>query len=449
MRYDNPDRSVHGRIWRTEAIVGVQDRAAVVGARLTTITRDWDVPIMRSVPRVILDLAESPGLTDYGVSLLAKPWSIETDRDVEDFVALLENRGRTRPVFAVSADHTGQTMVDVTQLAARTAGLAHVASISFNAAWILSDVLGNRLSVFGQAVRTYRRGFDRADALFEEHPVATRDWLERRFPDSRVFVGLLANQAIDATVASADLEARLPSFGKVREWAAARRLHAARQERAPEAELLTLYEESNQRLDEDRQAAEALVEEQQLKQKQLEEELEDERRQVRGLRARIEWLETALQAKGVTEVIQYPEDWDQLDEWASRYLSDRLRLLQRAARAAKKAEYSDLALACQALQLLAGPYRDMKLGVGSKPAFDQACADLGLELSRTGEASIARYSGEYVVTYGGQRRELDLHLKKGAAREARNCLRIYFFWDDDAGQVVIGHLPGHLTTAVS
>lgn len=449
MRYDNPDRDVHGRIWRTEAIVGVQDRAAVVGARLTTITRDWDVPVVRSVPRVILDLAESPGLADYGVPLLAKPWSINTDCDTEDFVALLENQGRTRPVFAVSADPTGQTLVDVTQLAARTAGLAHVASISFKAAWSLSDILGNRLSVFGQAVRTYRPGFDRTDALFEEHPLATRDWMERRFPDPRAFVGLLANLAIDATVASADLEARLPSFGRVREWVAARRLHAARQERAPEAELLSLYEDSNRRLDEDRQAAEALVEEQHLRQRQLEAELEDQRRQVRSLLARVEYLETALQAKGVAEVIQYPEDWDQLDEWTSRHLSDRLRLLQRAARAAKKAEYSDLALACRALQLLAGPYRDMKLGVSSKPAFHQACAELGLEVSPTGEASISRYSDEYVVTYGGQRRELDLHLKKGAAREARNCLRIYFFWDDDAGQVVVGHLPGHLTTAIS
>ena len=169
MRYDNPDREVHGRIWRTEAIVGVQERAAVVGARLTTITRDWEIPIFRSVPRVILDLAESPGLADYGVPLLAEPWSINSDRDVEEFVALLENRGRTRSVFAVSADAAGETRVDVAQLAARTAGLAHVASISFKAAWTLSEVLGSGLSVFGQAVRTYRPGFDRTDALFEEH----------------------------------------------------------------------------------------------------------------------------------------------------------------------------------------------------------------------------------------------------------------------------------------
>jgi hypothetical protein len=28
----------------------------------------------------------------------------------------------------------------------------------------------------------------------------------------------------------------------------------------------------------------------------------------------------------------------------------------------------------------------------------------------------------------------------------RNCLRIYFLFDDETEQVVVGHLPDHLTT---
>jgi hypothetical protein len=40
---------------------------------------------------------------------------------------------------------------------------------------------------------------------------------------------------------------------------------------------------------------------------------------------------------------------------------------------------------------------------------------------------------------------LDVHLKKGTSRESRHCLRIYFFWDEDSDQVVVGHLPDHLT----
>jgi hypothetical protein len=42
-----------------------------------------------------------------------------------------------------------------------------------------------------------------------------------------------------------------------------------------------------------------------------------------------------------------------------------------------------------------------------------------------------------------------MHVKKGNSREARNCLRIYFFWDEEREQVVVGHLPAHLTTSQS
>ena len=62
---------------------------------------------------------------------------------------------------------------------------------------------------------------------------------------------------------------------------------------------------------------------------------------------------------------------------------------------------------------------------------------------------MVQFQNEYYVNFGGQRRALQLHLKKGVSREPRNCLRIYFFWDDDADQVVVGHLPGHLTTATT
>lgn len=449
MRYDNPEGGPHGRIWRTEAIVGVQEQAALLGVRLTTITREWDVPIFRSVPKIISDLAESPGLMDYGVPLRGEPWRIESDRDVEEFVQLLENPGRTRPVYAVSADAGGYTLLDVAQLASRTAGLAHVAVISEDASRSLSHLLGNRLSVFRQAVRTYRRGFDRTDALFEEHPIATGDWLSRRFPDPRYFVTLLANQAIDATVINVDLETRLPSFGKVRDWVLARRLDAARREKAPEALQLQLYEESNRSLEEALRARDEDIEALRMAQLELEEARDGALRIGRSLRARIAFLEHALSARNVAEPVEYPESYDDLDDWASRHLGDRLVLLSRAARAAKKAEFEDLRLVCDALQLLAGPYRDMKLGNAGKPAFDQACGALGLELSLSGEASILLYPNEYFVSFGGQRRALELHLKKGTSREARNCLRIYFFWDDDADQVVVGHLPGHLTTAAS
>lgn len=450
LRYDNPGDGPHGRIWRTEAIIGRNDRTALVGVRLTTITRDWDVPIVRSVPRIVPDLATHPGLRDYGVQLGITPWHVQSDRDADELVALLEEPRRTRPVIVVSENADGMRLIDADQLASRTAGLAHVVTISEEASWALSHQVGDRLSVYGQGVRTYSPGFLRNESLFDEHPLATPQWMIRRFPESRAFVSLLSRQAIDASVTGVDLEARLPGFGKVKEWVVARRLEAARKEKAPDELQLRLYEESNASLVEALRNREGDLERARLGHLQLEEERDEAIRQARNLRARITYLEQALTSRSIAENVEYPDDYDELDGWVSQYLGERLTLMSRAARAVKKSAFEDVHLVCDALRLLAGPYRDMRRGESSRSEFEQRCAELGVEVSPTGdETSLMRWREDYEVSWGKGRRFLDLHLKKGTSREPKNCLRIYFFWDDDAEQVVVGYLPGHLTTANS
>jgi hypothetical protein len=42
-------------------------------------------------------------------------------------------------------------------------------------------------------------------------------------------------------------------------------------------------------------------------------------------------------------------------------------------------------------------------------------------------------------------RFLENHLRCGGnTRDPKRCLAIYYFWDDDSQQVVVGWLPGHL-----
>ena len=55
----------------------------------------------------------------------------------------------------------------------------------------------------------------------------------------------------------------------------------------------------------------------------------------------------------------------------------------------------------------------------------------------------------FVVAWGpkGEKRVLAWHLKNGGnTRDPERCLRIYYFWDDETQQVVVGSLPGHLKT---
>ena len=54
--------------------------------------------------------------------------------------------------------------------------------------------------------------------------------------------------------------------------------------------------------------------------------------------------------------------------------------------------------------------------------------DTGLSECGFGSASdILEQGEEYYIMYGGRRRLLDRHLKKGVSRNPLYCLRIYFF----------------------
>lgn len=80
-----------------------------------------------------------------------------------------------------------------------------------------------------------------------------------------------------------------------------------------------------------------------------------------------------------------------------------------------------------------------------RAAFNAALAELGVDESASISDQRAGEQGdEYEVTFRGQRRMLDRHLRKGNSKDEAYSLRIYYFWDDTAQEVVIGWLPSHL-----
>lgn len=121
-------------------------------------------------------------------------------------------------------------------------------------------------------------------------------------------------------------------------------------------------------------------------------------------------------------------------------------LTPRARASAESSRFEDSDLIYEALCLLAFEYRDMCMGA-SREAFVGRLEALGLDESR----SVSDYtvSREYHVDYKGAPALLERHLKRGVARDERQCLRIYFFYDRRDQVVVVGHLPGHLTTRLT
>ena len=151
--------------------------------------------------------------------------------------------------------------------------------------------------------------------------------------------------------------------------------------------------------------------------------------------------------------IPIPDNYREMPDWVRENLAGQLLLLPRAERAVNKAEYGDVGLVYRALHVLANEYRDSRMGVGTDEAFKAALARLGVEFAGAIDKCRAGQEGEdYYVNYPigtGNRAFLQFHLVKGTRHEDRYCMRIYFFWDDDTKQVVVGWLPSHLNNRIS
>lgn len=146
-------------------------------------------------------------------------------------------------------------------------------------------------------------------------------------------------------------------------------------------------------------------------------------------------------------VIEAPEPRKLVDlaEWAAEN-ADRVIVLKRAFAGAKKANYEDEELIFKALDIIAGSYRDSKLGIAERNAYKDACLKHGLDYG----GSISECPGDaYFFSWRGRRLFLDQSIGRGTSRDPRYCMRIYFTWHAEEQKVIIGWLPNHLPTVIT
>lgn len=150
-----------------------------------------------------------------------------------------------------------------------------------------------------------------------------------------------------------------------------------------------------------------------------------------------------------------PESLDELESWAQQNLRGKILLHSRALNGAKKSRYADPLLIYRSLLFLGNEYRELRINGSVGNAADRCrtkLLELGLELTNSVTPARAGEQGEdYYVDYPslGEVEFLKHHLKKGASRDERRCLRVYFFWDEIERLVVVGWLPSHLGTRLS
>lgn len=439
MRLDKLDGEVAGRIWRTEVSIGHDEKAAMVGVRLTVIDTSKSVPIWTSIPRVVNDLIESPGIKDYGIQLTVNPASVSTQDSVNELVKLLINPERTRPVVVV-ASGCGVTSVEVAEMASRLAGIVHVYVATDNAIEILNGRLGNDFAISLRGLRTFLPKFNPKTDEISEHPPATTEWIMRRFGSFGKFVWMLLGRFALRTVSGPHVESGMPSVDEVEAAEAEARLvelakqgERSEREKLLEQQVARLERAVKEKIQEYDYAARCVAE--------AEDERNRYRAQVYAAQQRVTKLEEKIGGDAVK--VDTPDNFDHLNEWVLEHFPGRLQLLGRALRAAKKSSYEDKPLVYRCLAKLGRDYVDARR---SGLPVDGIFESLGVHLERTGSRShLSQWQEEYFFSLRAQSEFLEWHITKGKDHNENTTLRIYFYYDEEDGVAIVGHLTSHLT----
>ena len=140
----------------------------------------------------------------------------------------------------------------------------------------------------------------------------------------------------------------------------------------------------------------------------------------------------------------FPTRWDEFAPWCDESLVGRLTLTSTARRELSGAEFEDIGLAAACLNWLAGDYRNGRLR-GRDPALHGRISDL-----EDGVYNLPCGGDSFDCSREGRRHRVEWHIKRGAnTRDPRRCLRIYYFWDEEARQVVVASMPAHRKTGVT
>jgi hypothetical protein len=418
-----------------------------------------DAGITLTRPKIVRYLAESFVLS-AGRQLENRPWYLSTDDDLEVFYQFIIAPQRELPVYLLTeADprrllgKVQRHVLNECELAQYTLGLAHVAVLPHTASFEWTNRVGKVWSAFQGAVRTYRPALDfETDSPFADHPLAMAENIilmrYKGLTGEAAFAAFLVDRAYQESAA------RQVDWGGCLFFTDAKRRQAeiVRDEATEEADWQAIYQDEIAVLQ--RKIKE--IEEERDDMMELGTQAETDRDYYRAENESLRWQVESLRARLAEKTgedpdmsIEIPSDYEDLPDWVRKNLAGRLILHPRAIRGVRDACYENIELVYRSLLLLANEYRDMKLGYdGAKEAFDRQMDTLKVECSRSISPERRGEQGDtYLVQYPSHttnRRILEMHIRKGRDHDARHCLAIYFFWDEETQQVVIGWLPSHL-----
>lgn len=446
IRTDDPDKTVAGRNWTTEIVVGLlPNQPPRFSSRLLVSTPESDPRIEPHTPGFFRQVVKTCQLACGNQHISVKPWVLETAEDADELIEHLVDPKRHLPIFAVTLAERGRSdhpTLNTTDLGRAVLGIAHVALIHPAAAWRLTDRFGKSRSVFGGAARVYLPEFaEDADPyshrLVLADQIATPEGTARR---TSWFRQLAAEQSVRRTKLGYDVL----SFAEIRNVTLKLRQQTLRKEKFSESEQLAI---ANDRIT----ALEKGIEQQKSEQEYYVTEYVKERKRAEAAEsqaynssARTQSLIGQLKAKGddPDANIALPETWADLCDWCDKHLTGRLVLTPNARRGARNPDYRDVETAARCLLWLAADSRDTRIAGGSGSINNKTIMD-GIQNASCG-------SDTYDFDWNGRRLSADWHIKNGGnTRDPSRCLRIYYCFDEQTQQIIVSDLPAHRRTGAS
>lgn len=463
----DPEKAVAGRFWTSDASLEVDANGEIrFSIRITcTSPADCEETVAYVRPGLVRRLNDTVGLAQER-PLEEQPWILQDEEDLEELKGLLESDQRRLPVLLLTQPDrrkwTGKGGVpnygaDGNWLAGKTVGYAHIVMLPFTLGFEWTKKVGNAWSAYNGAVRVYMPGLNFETDSRLKHPKMFLDQILSHEYEGKKGARAFQNYFHD----------------KVRHYNAHRRINWRGITFVPDArlkladynaekiseltnvdEIHDLYKKQlaalRSKLEEAEQDAEAYSDDA-VREKLFREHYEEENK---SLIQKIRTLNAQLHAKTgkpVDEGIKLPAGYDEMADWVQDELVGRVMLHPRAVNQLKDADFEDPELVAKTLLLLANEYHAFRTGGMLKDQFVACCQKLhpSMEYARSISGTQAgSFDNLYHVAYPvgslNSKRLLKWHLRVGNAREAKRCMRIYFFWDKESQLVVVGSLPAHL-----
>lgn len=425
-------------VWLVEASVTGPLTPPIVTLRIRIGQRERAAPVIGPLiyefrsPAIVRTLLRELTVEDVGRRVTPSYEHVGASA-IDDLVAFLCDPDRRLPVVVLSADpSTGRSSVDARDLALELASLAHVTVLTSGLAGReLSAQLGAERSVWSGAARIYWPGFDRSG-----DPYIHKRWLPQRLTDPR----------------------RLPLVDELRRWLGA--LSSARI--GPHPALRAISAGLAARSDEMPAWIQEYVESVEAERDDAVGVAAEAQAELAAREARIAELEddvTSLQRsfgevararakpEGVSEphVERIPETVRDAVERAIAEAGDTCVFLDSARDSGNDFdEYEDPGKLYRAICDVAEASRrfgDSSLGMNLASWFRER----GYGYSAREPAARARGTkARYRIRYKDRDEYMEPHLKVDEATHPDQCLRIYWYTDEDDRIFVVGHIGRHL-----